>query len=226
MDTQPAPKVLFLTPFNFADARNDDAFDALVQRQFELLPGATVVADHVARFDASDEEYEVVQEAAVIASLHQAETDGFDAVVIACYYDPAVPAARAAAKIPVIGPLQLVAGMTTQYGPKFHLITDVPEAVEPTTNRVEGYGLSGFCTGVSAIGIDGDTILSDTLAAAKLADAIVQEVADRGEAQSVVIGCTIVSAAYEQHRNEFPDRGVLVVNSNKVALQSAAILSR
>ncbi|MFC5337087.1 aspartate/glutamate racemase family protein [Leucobacter denitrificans] len=226
MNVKTKQRVLFLTPFNFNDERFDDEFDALVQKQFESLPGVEVVADHVNRFDADDDSYESVQEQIVVDAVKNADADGFDSVVIACYYDPAVPAARSAAPVPVIGPLQLVAGMATQYGPKFHLITDIDEAVEPTEQLLTSYGFSNASTGVTALGIDGDTILSDTRAAAERADRIIQEVAEAGEAQSVIIGCTIVSAAYEKHRDEFPDHGVLVLNSNKLALEGAAILSR
>jgi hypothetical protein len=41
----------------------------------------------------------------------------------------------------------------------------------------------------------------------------------------VVIGCTIVSSAYERHRHEFPDHGIVVLNSNLLALMAAAALA-
>ncbi|MGO1543227.1 MAG: aspartate/glutamate racemase family protein [Gulosibacter sp.] len=225
METKSAARVLFLTPFNFAQERNDHAFDDIIRRQFTGLDGIDVIADHVTRFEADDESYESVQEELVVEATKKAEADGYDSVVVACFYDPAVPAAREAATIPVIAPMQLLGGLAAQLGPKFHVITDIDEAVQPTEDLIAGYGLAGFSTGVTAIRRDGDAILADTRAAAVLADKIIQGVAENGEAQSVIIGCTIVSAAYELHRDEFPDHGVNVLNSNKLSLKGASILS-
>ncbi|MFF0227173.1 hypothetical protein [Streptomyces sp. NPDC004629] len=61
--------------------------------------------------------------------------------------------------------------------------------------------------------------------AAEAVDHIVADLAAAGEVQSVVIGCTIVSSAYEQHRHLFPDRKVVVLNSNLVTLKGAAALA-
>jgi allantoin racemase len=63
------------------------------------------------------------------------------------------------------------------------------------------------------------------LAAAQAVDAVVHQISKRGDVQSVVIGCTIVSAAYELHRVSFPRRDVFVLNSNLLATQAAAALA-
>jgi allantoin racemase len=115
--------------------------------------------------------------------------------------------------------------MTTQFGPKFAVITDVVEAEPVIQQLVERYGHGAASVGVKAIGWDGDAILDDTLGAARVVDAMVADLAARGEVQSVVIACTIVSAAYESHRDEFPDRGIVVLNSNLVTTKGAAALA-
>jgi allantoin racemase len=40
-----------------------------------------------------------------------------------------------------------------------------------------------------------------------------------------MIGCTIVSSAYETHRHLFPDRGIVALNSNLVTVKGAAALA-
>ncbi len=219
------PRILFLTPFNFLAPEHDNEFDALVQSQLGPAEGVSVVASHVGRFEADDQSYEAVQSDTILGSIQQAQADGYDAVIIACYYDPALEIARETASIPVIGPLQLTTALALQYGPKFAVITDVEEAEPVIGALIERYGLGHANTGVTSIGLDGDAILTDTRAAAEKVDLLVREVAAKGEAQSVVIGCTIVSAAYEQHRDDFSDYGVRVLNSNQLTLQGAVILS-
>jgi len=220
-----ARRVLFLTPFHFGEQRHDDEFDTVVTGLLAPAIDAVVVADHVDYFETDDVDYEAAQTEAVVAAVEHANDEGFDALVIACHYDPAITEARAVSRVPVVAPLQLTSGIAAQYGPKFAVITDVEEAEPVIADLVAAYGHSEACTGVTAIGWDGDTILEDTFGAAKAVDELVGILAAEGVVQSVVIGCTIVSAAYETHRHEFPDRGVVVLNSNLLTLKAAAALA-
>lgn len=219
------PRVLFLTPFNFADPANDEAFDRLVEAQLGALEDVTVVADHVTRIEADDEGYDAAQTSAILESLQRAESEGYDAFIIACHYDPALGETRAAASLPVIGPLQLTSGLAEQYGDRFAVVTDVSEAEPYIGGLIDGYGRGGSCAWVRAIGLDGDEILADTRAAADRVDALVREAAAAGDIDVVLIGCTIVSAAYEAHRSEFADHGVRVLNSNLLTVRGAAMLA-
>jgi allantoin racemase len=218
------PRILFLTPFNFEQAKHDSEFDTLVASLVASEPQFEVVTDHVPRFDAGDD-YDAEQTKAVLEAVANANDDGFDAIVIACHYDPAVTDARAASGVPVFGPLQLTTSLATQFGPKFAVITDVPEAEDVIAGLIAGYGRDDDCTGVRAIGWTGDEILDDTWGAAQVVDRMVARIAEEGGAQSVVIACTIVSAAYETHRAKFADHGVVVLNSNLVTIKGAAALT-
>jgi len=218
------PKVLFLTPFHFEQVEHDDEFDRVLQ---DVMSGQDQVftADHVARFEADDVDYDEAQTAAILKAVRKANTEGYDAIVIACHYDPALDQARAASQVPVVGPLQLTTAISTQYGPKFAVITDIEEAEVVIGDLVASYGHADACVGVRSIGWDGDDILEDPRGAARAVDAIVEELAAAGEVQLIVIGCTIVSSAYERHRHELPDRGVVVLNSNLHAVKAAAALA-
>ncbi|WP_405956839.1 aspartate/glutamate racemase family protein [Streptomyces phaeochromogenes] len=220
-----APRVLFLTPFHFEKPEHDDEFDAVLTSLLTGRGEQIVSAQHVERFESEDVDYDTAQTEAILKAVEQANAEDYDAIVIACLYDPALSEAREASGIPVVGPLQLTTGVTTQFGPKFAVITDIPEAVEVIGGLIDGYGRGADCVGVAAIGWDGDAILEDPRGAAEAVDRIVADLAAAGEAQSIVIGCTIVSSAYERYRQQFPDRGVVVLNSNLVALKGAAALA-
>jgi Asp/Glu/hydantoin racemase len=223
--TRTTPKVLFLTPFHFEQGDHDDEFDAVLTQLMAGKGEADLVAAHVRAFEADDPDYDAAQAVAVVEAVERANTEDYDAVVIACHYDPALAEARAASAIPVVGPLQLCTAVTTQYGPKFAVITDIAEAEEVIAGLVAGYGHAEACTAVTSIGWEGDAILDDPRGAAQAVDRIVAELAGRGEVQSIVIGCTIVSSAYERHRHEFEDHGVVVLNTNLLALKGAATLA-
>ncbi|MGW3953947.1 aspartate/glutamate racemase family protein [Streptomyces sp. NPDC004752] len=224
-ETGAAPRVLFLTPFHFEKSEHDDEFDAVLTSLLTGQGKQIVSAQHVARFESADVDYDTAQTQAIVKAVEQADAEQYDAVVIACHYDPALREARAVSRIPVVGPLQFTTAVATQFGPKFAVITDIAEAAPVIRGLVDDYGHRTACVGVSAIGWEGDAILENPRGAAEAVDRIVADLAAAGEAQSVVIGCTIVSAAYEQHRRRFPDRGVVVLNSNLVTLKGAAALA-
>lgn len=219
------PRILFLTPFHFEQREHDDEFDAVLTSLLDVVGDPEVVADHVDYFEDDGDDYDAAQARAVVRAVQRAEADGFAAVIVACHYDPAVAEARAAASIPVFGPLQLTTGMIGQFGPKFAVITDIPEAESVISGLIDDYGRGAECTGVIAIGWEGDQILDNPRGAAEAVDQIVADLADAGEVQAVVIGCTIVCSAYERHRHLFPDRGVVVLNSNLVTVKGAAALT-
>ncbi len=219
------PRVLFLTPFHFGRSEHDDEFDAVLASLLTGHGDQVVSAEHVAHFESGDVDYDKAQAQAILAAVEQANAEKYDAIVIACHYDPALREAREASKIPVVGPLQLTTSVTTQFGPKYAVITDIPEAEPVIQGLINDYGHGAGCVGVTSIGWDCDAILDDTRGAAEAVDRIVAGLAATGGIQSVVIACTIVSAAYETHRHLLPDRGVVVLNSNLVALKGAAALA-
>lgn len=224
-DRAEIPRILFLTPFHFEERDNDSHFDAVVTDLLEPRVASTVVADHVGYFESDDVDFDEAQTEAVVSAVQAANDEGYDAIVIACHYDPAIAEARAVSRVPIVAPLQLTAGAAIQHGPKFAVITDVEEAEPVIKGLVAGYGYEDACAGVTAIGWDGDAILRDTLGAATAVDRLVERIATDGGVQSIVIGCTIVSAAYETHRDKFPDRGPVVLNSNLLTVKGAAALA-
>jgi Asp/Glu/hydantoin racemase/quercetin dioxygenase-like cupin family protein len=222
--TDSTPRVLFLTPFHFGSSEHDAAFDQLAEQLLDGQKDFTVVARHLGAFEGSDDTYDADQEKAILSAVREAHAEKFDAIVIACHYDPAVAAARQISTVPVVAPLQVTTGLAAQHGPRFAVITDVAEAEPVISGLVEQYGHRDICDSVTAIGWDGDAILDDTKGAAAAVDTLVEKLAAAGHVQSVVIGCTIVSAAYELHRSDFPDRGLAVINSNLATVRGASAL--
>ena len=218
------PNILFLTPFHFGTPATSDAFDRLAEAQL-TLPDVATIAEHVEQFDPAEAQYDDRQRAAVVEAVLRANDRDIDGIVIACHYDPAVQAARDVSNVPVLAPFELVAGLARQLGPRFAVITDIDEAEDVIAGLARSYGHEDSCVTVKAIGMDGDQIVSDTAAAARAVDAMVVQLTEQHDISSIVIGCTIVGAAYEAHRDEFPDRGVTILNSNALSVRAAALLA-
>lgn len=221
-------KILFVTPFHFGSSQHDDDFDGVlaeglqplmdddVEAVFEHLPRPTI--DGPAAFQ---QESTYLMQAAV-----EAEARGFDALVIGCCYDPLLTDVRASLTIPVVGPLETAVMGARQFGHKFAIVTDIKIAESRIADLVRLYGLESNCTAVTSIGWDGDDILEDKPGAAKAAVAKATELLETTDAEVVVIGCTIVSSAYEETVRSDPMLTALpILNTNLLALRQAQTMA-
>jgi allantoin racemase len=84
----------------------------------------------------------------ILYMIIQAERDGFDGVVIACYHDPSLFAARQAVDIPVVGFGESSMLLALTMGRKFGLFCPSPLGVPDFEDRVAQYGMADRCVGV------------------------------------------------------------------------------
>ena len=157
----------------------------------------------------------------------EAEREGFDAFVIGCCYDPALTQCRELVNIPVIGPLEASVLLSRLFGHSFAVVTDHRKAVPELRDRVRLYGLEGNCRAVDAIDWFVTDMVLDPLTVAKDTYVKVQDVMRTTGAETVVIGCTIVSACYELAALEGDAElaALSVVNPNVMAVKLAEMFA-
>jgi len=219
-------RILFWTPFQFNKPEADDAMDRLLASTLSSVrDGVEVVVDHLPHVEGTDDEIADAHHRGVVDKAKTAHNN-YDAMVVGCHYDPAVPESRTVASIPVIGPLQLSTSLAMQYGQKYAVVTDTAEAEPVLRQLMVDYGLDANCAEVTSIGWDMDEIVQDPDGAAHAVDVLVRRLRAHHDLGCVVIGCTIVSAAYESSRGTYPESDELVMNTNLVAVESAAALVR
>lgn len=78
---------------------------------------------------------------------------GFDAVIIGCFGDPGLRAARDLVKAPVIGPAQASLHLAAQMGDRIGLLTVVDSVIPVLRELVSEYGLAGSLAAVRAIDV-------------------------------------------------------------------------
>ena len=76
-----------------------------------------------------------------LALIKQAEQDGYDAAVIACFSDPGLHAARELVSIPVIGIQEATLHVAAQLGFRFTITTTFPKRVPAKIEAVKANGL-------------------------------------------------------------------------------------
>lgn len=133
---------------------------------------------------------EVLCAPGVLARVAEAEAQGVDAVVVDCFADPGVEAARERVAIPVIGPGEASLHLAATVGHRLAIVT-VLDSVRPLIDRlVWRAGLGYRLAPVRVVDLPVRHLGDDPAALlARLADAAEQAVrADRADV--VVLGCT------------------------------------
>ena len=77
----------------------------------------------------------------VLKSILRAEKEGFDGVSIACFFDPALTAAKQLLTIPVTGLGESAMHLACMMGLKFAIITSDPRYVSVMEESISSYGL-------------------------------------------------------------------------------------
>lgn len=155
----------------------------------------------------------------LLDAVPRLEAEGFDAVIVGCFGDPGLAAARELVGIPVVGPAQASAHLAAQLGLRFGILTVVDEVVPALRRLMRAYGLEPLLAGVWAVDIP---VLE---LRARREEALAALVA-RGEkalsegADALVLGC--MSMGFLGVAAELGGRlGAPVVNPVLAALRSA-----
>ncbi|MCL5734711.1 MAG: aspartate/glutamate racemase family protein [Actinobacteria bacterium] len=131
----------------------------------------------------------------ILYMIMQAERDGFDGVVINCYHDPSLLAARQAVDIPVAGFGESSMLLALTMGRKFGLFCPSPLGVPDFEDRVAQYGLKDRCVGVLPgylPSADQEAALVDAHAAIEEFTAVARELISRG-AEVIIPGCGLIA---------------------------------
>jgi allantoin racemase len=166
-----------------------------------------------------------IVELAVMEDVMRSESEGFDAVIVGCCYDPAVRVCRELVDIPVIGPLEASLQMAPYFGHDYVVVTDHHKAVPALRDLVRLYG-SGNCRDVRCINWFVTDMIRDTAGVAQDAQKGVREAQQATGVEAAVLACTIIAASAERwlRENNAP-RDRTIVNPNTMALKVAESLA-
>jgi allantoin racemase len=161
-------------------------------------------------------------EQALFEHVMVSEEEGFDAVIVGCLYDPGVRVARELVDIPVIGPLEASFQMAAYYGHSTMVLTDHRKAVPYIEEQAQLNGQGRTVRGVDAIDWFVKDMIGDRRAVADDVVRLSAEAAKRFGAETVIMGCTIIAAIYQEYLMEGGTPSpVPILNPNLLALKMA-----
>ena len=156
----------------------------------------------------------------LLVEIAKAEREGADAIVIACFDDTGLDAARALAGIPVIGICEAALSATSFIAQRFSVVTTMERSRLPVEHLVHRYGMGGRCK-VRAADVP---VLSLEDPNSNARDRLRSEISaalkdDRAEA--IVLGCAGMADLTAALRQEF---GVPVIDGVAAAVKQAESL--
>ena len=154
-----------------------------------------------------------------------AEREGYHVVIVSCYSDPGMEAARELVSIPVIGSGQSSMHVAAQLGGRFSIIASGTGSGSRAYENPRKYGLGQSHVSTRGVGLSVMDLAKDrerTLA--RIAE-VGRQAVDEDRAEVLILGC--MSMAFHDITGELGERiGVPVVNPVPASLSLAEYLVR
>ena len=161
----------------------------------------------------------------VLRQVKEAAQEGFDAVIVDCFGDVGVKAAREIAEIPVIGPGESSMLLAAALGQRFSVITVLRNLLPVVYETAEVLGLHRKLASVRYV----DIPVLEVMDRERLKKALLREMLEALEkdgAQVLVLGCTGMSGVTSELSQRLRERGydVPIVDPSGAALKFAEAL--
>lgn len=146
--------------------------------------------------------------------VKRAEEEGYDAVVIGCFYDLGLREARELVRIPVIGPAETCMHIAATLGHKFSVLVGRRKWIPKMESNVHIYGLERKLASFRVLNFTVPRMIAEP---EKLKEAIrreAQKAIENDGAEAIVLGCTIESGFMKE-----------LIESLKVPVIDAVVVS-
>lgn len=156
----------------------------------------------------------------VLNKIIQAAQEGYDAVAIGCFLDPAMQEAREVVSIPVFGLGETSMLMACMYGHKFSGVAFHSKQSQYYDRKAYEYGLADRHVPFGSLGIDFNEVQNAFANPAQMTETFVREakrLAAEG-AEVILAACATVNAIIRRERIQNVD-GALVLDCNAVLLK-------
>jgi Asp/Glu/hydantoin racemase len=167
---------------------NHDMTDRMVARARGLAPGCrgATVSDG-ARYITDARTLQAASVAVLDFAKGLSSGDMPDALIVACFGDPAVRSLRSRLAVPVVGLAEASCEIACRMGQRFGIVTGGTKWPPLLRDLVEEIGLSPRLSGIHALDVTGDRVAQDPEAALEALRAKISE-AEAAGADVVVLG--------------------------------------
>lgn len=198
--SNPAPiRVRWLNPVGF------DAYDAPIGDLLATIkqPGTEV---EVVSFDMPAtpthleyRAYEALMTARIVECARDADRQGVDAMVIGCFYDPAIEDARElSGSTVVVAPCGACLSVAMQLANRCSILVGRQKWVEQMRDRVKSYGLEDRIASFRSLDMGVDDFQRDHAVTRARIIEQARRAVEEDHAEAIVLGCTIEFGFFEE----------------------------
>jgi allantoin racemase len=168
---------------------------------------------------AYDEAYAIPPTLELVKKANQ---DGYDAVILACFSDPGLDAAKEISTIPVIGIEEATLHIAAMLGAKFSIMTPRKQRIPSKVEHVHLRGLSHFLASVRSLDLTVAETEADPAKTKQRLISVAKLAVEKDGAEVIIMGCAGM-AGYAQ---EIEDTlNVKVLDPSAVALKIAEAIA-
>jgi allantoin racemase len=159
----------------------------------------------------------------ILRLAKQGQEEGFDAIVLDCFLDPAMSECRELLEIPVLGACQSSCFLAARIGGEFSIIGILDNADRCIKENLRKYGLIDYLISIPVIDTPVVELHRDEAALANKIISVAYKAVKDDKARALIFGCTSMSTLVEPVRDGLKDRGldVQIIEPFQAALYDA-----
>ena len=163
--------------------------------------------------------YEALVLVDILHLIKEAESQGFDAAVIGCFYDTGLQDAREVAeRMAVVAPCEASTHIASTLGEKFSIIVGRRKWIPQMMENVVRYGMKGRLASFKSVDLGVLEFHQDEEETARRFKEVGREAVERDGAEVLILGCTATYGFYRELQEEL---GVPVIDSMIAAFKTA-----
>jgi len=152
----------------------------------------------------------------VLGAVEDANRQGYDAVIIAAFCDPALEAAREISSVPVFLLEETTLAVALMLGNRFGILTEKPHKVSVKRQHVRKHGLESRLASIRSLNMGVIEIATDPERAIRAGVEIGRRMVEEDGAEVIILGC----AGLAGHAAEFErELGVPILDPMTVAFK-------
>ena len=194
-------RILYIDPVGI-ELMGEEGFQLLMSNKQE---GTELTMVHLPR-GPEHVEYRYYEALVLVDILHlvkEAESQGFDATVIGCFYDVGLQAAREVAEqMPVVAPCEACTHIASTLGDKFSIIVGRRKWIPEMMENVIRYGMKERLASFKSVDLGVLDFHRDEEETARRFRKVAREAVERDEAEVLILGCTATYGFYRELQEE------------------------
>ena len=148
----------------------------------------------------------------------KANREGYDALILACFSDPGIDAAKEISEIPVIGIEESALHMAAMLGARFSIMTPRRQRIANRKEHVHMRGMDHFLASVRSLDLSVAETDADPERTKKRVLAVAKAAAEEDGAEVIILGCAGMAGYAPELESKL---GVKVLDPSAVALKVA-----